>query len=80
MKLGTSLEKWHKNGIFDTWFMEDGATACLAILRSNDIQGAVPKVKHFSSWLKNSQGLNLIESLWSKIEAMAKLGRMQYIK
>ena len=29
MKLGspTFLEKWHKKGAFETWFMEDGAPA-----------------------------------------------------
>ena len=32
MKLGTSFEKWHKNGIFETRFMEDGAPAHLAVL------------------------------------------------
>ena len=31
MKLGTSLEKWHKNGIFEMRFMEDGAPAHLAV-------------------------------------------------
>ena len=31
MKLGTSFEKWHKNGIFETRFMEDGAPAHLAV-------------------------------------------------
>ena len=31
MKLGTPLEIWHKNGIFETWFMGDGAPAHLAV-------------------------------------------------
>ena len=31
MKLGTSLEKWHKNGIFETRFMGDGAPAHMAV-------------------------------------------------
>ena len=31
MKLGTSLEKWHKNGIFETRFIEDGATTHLTV-------------------------------------------------
>ena len=31
MKFGTSFEKWHKNGIFETRFMEDGAPAHLAV-------------------------------------------------
>ena len=31
MKLGTSFEKWHKNGIFETRFMGDGTHAHLAV-------------------------------------------------
>ena len=31
MKLGTSFEKWHKNGIFETRFMEDGTPAHLTV-------------------------------------------------
>ena len=31
MKLGTSLEKWHKNSIFKTRFIEDGAPAHLTV-------------------------------------------------
>ena len=31
MKSGTSLEKWHKNGIFETRFMGDCAPAHLAV-------------------------------------------------
>ena len=32
MKLGTSLEKWHKNCSFETQFMEDGVPAHLVVL------------------------------------------------
>ena len=31
MNLGTFLKKWQKNGIFETFFMGDGALAHLAV-------------------------------------------------
>ena len=36
--------------------------------RSNGIKGTVSKVKHFSSYPRNSPDLDLIESLWSQLK------------